>query len=345
MQSITVRNVNHALPVALALLRDTGKAVAPRGQMTREIEGPFSTTYTNPTEMVCFDPQRDANPVFHFMEALWILAGRDDVQFLAYFLPRMADFSDDGKTFHAPYGYRLRSAYGFDQIEFCIKKLQADPDTRQAVASIWHPQLDWQISRDLPCNDMLLFKIREGKLRLTVCNRSNDAVLGAYGANVVQFSTLQRYMAGVIGVDVGTYTQVSDSFHVYESNPFWQSWLAGHASGVPSVDDPYENNTDEVYAHQFMFTSEVGSGEFDDDLKTFFKYWDEVCGPSSSLLNERNYATNSFVYTVLPMLQTLLNWRAGKRAEALEVSRQIMAGDWQVAVRQWMQRRIDKATV
>ena len=177
MKSITVRNVNHVLPLAMALLRDIGKRVAPRGLETLEIVGPFATVYERPEEMVLFDPLRDANPFFHFFEALWILQGRQDVAFLAWFLPRMADFSDDGVTFHAPYGYRLREGFGFDQIEFCIKALRADPDTRQAVMSIWHPGLDWKATKDRPCNDMVMFKLRDGKLRMTVCNRSNDATI------------------------------------------------------------------------------------------------------------------------------------------------------------------------
>jgi hypothetical protein len=342
--------VNHALPLALALLRDTGRRVAPRGLPTIEIVGPFATTYTQPAEMVLFDGERDANPFFHLFEAMWILAGRKDVQFLAWFLPRMEDFSDDGVEFHAPYGYRMRHSFGFDQIEFCIKALSADRDTRQAVISIWHPALDWKSTKDRPCNDMVMLKVRKGALRMTVCNRSNDAILGAYGANVVQFSTLLRYVAGVVGVDIGEYTQISDSFHVYEDNPYWKSWLAKNPSGVQQPVDPYDTQdmriADSAYClanggvSDFMNATELSSGEFDDDLISFFRYWDETKGPSPKVMNERNYGTSSFVDTLLPMLQTLILWRAGKRVEALEVVRYVKALDWKLAATGWIQRRI-----
>lgn len=355
MQTINVRNVNHALPLALSLLRDTGKRVAPRGQATIEMVGPFATTYKLPAEMVLFDPVRDANPFFHFFETLWILKGRDDVQFLTWFLPRMADYSDDGKVFHAPYGHRLRFAFGFDQIEFCIKALSEDPDTRQAVMSIWHPGLDWAKTKDKPCNDFVMFKIRDGKLRMTVCNRSNDAVWGTYGANVVQFSSLLKYVAGMVGAGVGEYTQISDSFHVYEENPFWKAWLATHTAGVPTVGDPYYLPQIGDSAHgfdrgtvgkacDFMPPHELSSGAFDEDLTAFFSYWNEgkEAGPNSNLLNERNYSTDSFVHTALPMLQTLINWRDKKPDAAMTVASYIRALDWRLAAEQWMTRRINR---
>lgn len=352
MNSITVKNVNHALPLALALLRDTGIKVAPRGMPTIELPTPFATTYENPSEMVLFDAVRDANPWFHLFESLWVLHGRDDVQFLQWFLPRMADFSDDGGKFHAPYGYRMRHSFGFDQIEFCIKALSEDHDTRQAVISIWDPAIDWKKTKDRPCNTLVMFKVRNNKLRMTVCNRSNDAILGAYGANVVQFSTLLKYVAGYVGVEIGTYTQMSDSFHVYEDNSYWLAWLAMHVAGVPGIDDPYELRDMARSTHGnseapdpscwFMPPNEISSGAFDEDLNTFFVYWDENKGPSSNLLNERNYATDSFAQTVLPMLQGLINWRQGKRPVALEVMGYVKALDWQIAGKQWMQRRIER---
>lgn len=364
MESITVRNVNHALPRALALLRDKGKPIAPRSMPTLEIEGPFATTYTHPQEMVLFGPVRDANPFFHFFEALWILAGRDDVKFLAWFLPGMAEFSDDGYKFHAPYGYRLRHGFGDDQIEQAITKLREDPDSRQAVMSIWSPRLDWLRTKDVPCNDMLMFKVRDGALRMTVCNRSNDAVLGAYGANVVQFSTLLVYMAARIGVSVGSYTQVSDSFHVYRDNPYWVKWLETHTAGVEEVSDPYVDrpmrSTYLTKPTYFMNAhSEIFGGQFDEDLTRFFTQWDIQVGTGTyasleqldpmaygtiggKLMNERWYLTSAFANTVLPMLQTFHNWRIAKDpALAMEVSNQIWADDWRVAVQQWMQRRID----
>lgn len=353
MYTLKCLNVNHALPRAMALLRDEGRRVAPRGMATFELPEPVATEYLNPREMVLFDPIRDANPVFHFFEALWVLRGRSDVRFLAYFLPRMADFSDDGISFHAPYGYRMRTQFGFDQIEAAVNALRTDPDSRQAVLCIWDPMNDWVRTNDKPCNTQVLLKIRDGKLRMTVCNRSNDVVLGAYGANVVQFSTLLVYLAGRIGVGVGTYTQVSDSFHVYEDNPYWLAWLDrhGHGGGTSPVNNAYADGSvsESVYRPDYMMPDELDAGVFDDDLTTFFELWDNYHDDAGEYSSEGkiwhvdSYQTESFRETVLPMYVAFYNWRIGNREAALDVARTVKARDWSVALQAWMQRRLDKA--
>jgi thymidylate synthase len=220
--TINVMNVNAALNVLMDLLQEKSywRTISPRGQETLEWnESVFITEYAQPDERVLFSAARDANPYFHFFESLWILAGQQDVATIAEFNPRMKDFSDDGVVFHAPYGHRLRNGKVGDQMLTAIKMLQDDRDTRQVVMSIWDPLKDLNVkSKDIPCNTHLYPKIRDGELNLTVCCRSNDAIWGAYGANAVQFSMIQEFMARSLGVEVGTYTQISDSFHIYTAN-------------------------------------------------------------------------------------------------------------------------------
>jgi hypothetical protein len=330
-----VRNVNHALPAALLLLAEKGLPVAPRGKRTLELPTVMLTTYAKPREMVLADPLRDANPYFHFFEALWVLAGREDVGFLKFFLPRITEFSDDGIRFHAPYGHRLRHAFGFDQIEAAIAKLQVDPDSRQVVMSIWSPQLDMQAtSRDLPCNDLVMLKIRNGALRMTVCNRSNDVIWGAYGANVVQFSTLLIYMAARIGVEVGSYTQISDSFHVYEDNPFWCAW--NEAERPRTVYDPYAGEWQGASMRPvWMDPIDLQGGTFDNDLHRLFGAWDD------KMLHEVRFATPSFQDVVQPMLRAFIAWRAGDPRQAMLHNAEVAAFDWRDAAYAWMQRRLD----
>lgn len=240
---IRVRNVNGALQRLRSMMREPNRDkhwrdISPRGNSTMEHRGPMITEYQEPMERVLWSPHRDANPFFHVMEALWILAGRKDTKFLIEFNSRMVDYSDNRRTFHAPYGYRLRHWPGehncseymftasgdddFDQLTTAIELLKADHNTRQVVLSIWNPEIDLGAkTKDMPCNDMIMFKIREGALHMTVACRSNDAIWGAYGANVVQFSTLQEFVASAVGVSVGIYRQISDSFHVYTDQDAW----------------------------------------------------------------------------------------------------------------------------
>ena len=77
MLVLKVRNVNQALAEGLSLFNDNKqlnyRRIAPRaGRWTREYCEPVATVYSHPRERVLLSPERDANPFFHFFEALWI---------------------------------------------------------------------------------------------------------------------------------------------------------------------------------------------------------------------------------------------------------------------------------
>ena len=73
------------------------------------------------------------------------------------------------------------------------------------------------MKKDIPCNDIVMLKIREGKLITTIGNRSNDLHLGL-PTNIFQFSFLTELIAGALGVELGTQTHNSQSLHVYSWN-------------------------------------------------------------------------------------------------------------------------------
>jgi len=98
---------------------------------------PVTTTYLRPTERVLFHAGRDANPIFHLMEAIWMLAGRNDVAFLEQFNRTIGQYSDNGEVFNAAYGHRWRKHFGHDQLIEVINLLRKDPKSRQAVIQMW----------------------------------------------------------------------------------------------------------------------------------------------------------------------------------------------------------------
>lgn len=233
--NITVPSADAALHLALEHIEKWGTHRTSRGMVTKEVRGPSITTYTHPRHRVVFSPVRNANPFFHIIDAIWLLSGSNRVELPCAFLPSLARYSDNGLTFHGAYGHRLRHLFGFDQIEATVQLLEHKPDTRQAVMSIWHPMHDLNVpTKDVPCNDMLMFNLRNGQLDMTVCCRSNDAVWGAYGANVVQFSVLLEYMAARVGVRMGQYVQVSNSLHFYEDTPAVDNLREGHYRQCPT---------------------------------------------------------------------------------------------------------------
>ena len=179
---IRARNVNGAYHDALWLMNSVGQPYMSRNGGAMRAPGPVITEYTHPTERVLFDPKRDANPFFHLMEAIWMFAGRDDIEFVAKFNSTIGQFSDDGVVLRGAYGYRWRHWFGHDQITWVISLLKHEPTTRRAIINMWDARRDIEAVvagiRDVPCNTAIYFSVDNGRLDMTVTNRSNDIIWG-----------------------------------------------------------------------------------------------------------------------------------------------------------------------
>lgn len=339
--SICVDNVNEALPQAMMLLRNRGIKRVSRGIEYIEHAGPVMTMYATPQRRVLFDPVRDANPFFHLIESLWILAGSNSVTLPQMFLSRIAQFSDDGYTFHGAYGHRLRQRFGVDQLKKVVQLLDEKPDTRQAVLSIWDPTADLgATTKDMPCNDLLMFNLRDDTLHMTVLCRSNDVILGAYGANVVQFSVLHEWVAAALNVNIGTYTQVSNSFHVYPSNPFWQEVLNGYDPMDAAVPNPYmiQDGSGVTVEPYPMAVGHEEAMLLLDDAELLCSLAALSDGDYSKLVSSQ-YRTDFFTRVVCPMINAYLAYKLGDLEDALMLTRYIDASDWRFAAHCWLSRR------
>ena len=333
---LRVNNVNEALPLGLTLLQERGVLSESRGLHTMRVPGPVSTVYSQPRQRVLFDTLRDANPFFHLIESLWVLSGSNRVELPKYFLDNISQFSDDGVVFHGAYGHRLRNAFGFDQIERACEMLKRKPDTRQVVLSIWNPIMDLgKATKDMPCNDMVMLDIVEGQLNMTVCNRSNDAVWGAYGANAVQFSVLQEFIAIMVGVKVGYYVQQSNNYHVYTDNPFWLKFREGeyehgHVHNPYSLDSvhPYPLAVDAtdamlLYYDCIHMATRVEQGE---DIRTV------------------EYASEFGRTMIEPVVRAYTLYKMKLYASSMAVIQDLPASDWRLAMFEWVQRRAQRAS-
>lgn len=249
--SIITPNFTSVYPTITRHILDNGAHLPSRAGETLEILD-FKTEIQNPMQRCVGGAHRNINIFFLLAESIWIWAGRNDVNFLTMFNKQMSEYSDDGRTFNAPYGFRLRhygvnSSQAFlvderddavlrrysgedwelvkfqmDQITWVLDLLHKDPATRRAVITIWNPEFDTKESRDIPCNDLLMFKVRDGKLHLTIANRSNDLHWGLC-TNVFQFSFILEIMADLLNLEVGRQVHNSQSLHIYDSNPITQA--------------------------------------------------------------------------------------------------------------------------
>jgi thymidylate synthase len=209
--------------VWLAAARAIGTWGAPeqasRGGPTREILHAV-LEISEPQQRWTPSRRPAVNPAFAIVEALWILFGRDDEALPTFFNPRFPDFNGPGPAYEGAYGYRLRRAFGLDQLARAADALASKPDSRQVVLQIWDSSRDMPGAEgtprraDIPCNVASLLKVRDGRLQWTQVLRSNDLVLGV-PHNIVQFTMLQEVLAGWLGLEIGPYVQLSDSLHVY----------------------------------------------------------------------------------------------------------------------------------
>lgn len=348
-KTITANCVDEALFRGLELLVNEGVRQDTRAGEVLVVPYPVMTCNEQPLNRVSFNSKRDANPFFHLMEALWMLAGRNDITWLDQFVGDFSQRFGDSVSIHEhPSGLLQHGAYGFrwrqhfdiegggggwppDQLNKIVEMLKANHQDRRVVLTMWDPVADLGANvKDVPCNTHIYPRVRHEPdgdligvphynlvLDLTVCCRSNDAVWGAHGANAVHFSILQEYLAARISVGVGKLYQLSNNYHVYTSalNKVWPMGLEGTvphhkpAKLVKLVHEPEH---------------------FDDDLKLFFQNnWEHMI-----------YRNAFFALVAIPLRQSYALWRERRYNDARGVIFRMLTCDWSVAAGSWYGRRM-----
>jgi len=148
-------------------------------------------------------------------ELLWYNSGNNSLKEIQKYTSGWNRMSDDGVTVNSNYGWCIKNKYGFNQWEWCKEELRKNPNSRRAVIHIKEPS-DKE-SKDVNCTVCLQFFIREGKLFCTVYMRSNDIWMG-FPYDVFQFTCMQIQMSMELGVELGTYTHIAGSLHLYNRN-------------------------------------------------------------------------------------------------------------------------------
>ena len=193
---------------------------APRGFHSREILG-ASYRLDDPRERVIRAPSRRTNIFFNFAEALWYLSGSNSVEYMRFYAPSIAKYSADGRTLRGTaYGPRIFNfgGAGFDQWNSVVRTLRADHDTKRAFIQIFSPEeLLAADNIDVACTIGLQFLNREGALHAVGFMRANDAYRGT-ASDVFSFTFLQELLARQLGLELGSYTHVVGSYHLYQSD-------------------------------------------------------------------------------------------------------------------------------
>jgi thymidylate synthase len=343
-----VRNVCEALPATLELLVLHGVSDDSRAGRVLVLPAPLMTATAQPRERVLRSAARDANPFFHMVESIWMLAGRDDAAPLNLYIKKFGEtFSEQinnptrelgdplpetNGMIHDAYGRRWLYGLGFNQLDAVIKRLIENPRDRQCVIAMWDPrpegnddlQWDW---RTRPCNTHIYLRVHEDVLDMTVCCRSNDMIWGGHGANAVHFSILQEYLAARIDVGIGKMYQLSNNAHAYVAE-------------LERIDRRITNHPQSFYVDHYvsgevtpdpMFTE---PDEIDNDVKEAMRWHDnpEDAPPV--------FSNVWFSVTFVPAVIAHRMHRFGNTGMAIKVAGTMSSSDWRFACVEWLQRRV-----
>lgn len=215
----TAMNPNHPEPATeawLQLLANVslgGRVCHPRGMKIREIvNNSVAVDMKHPIVLV---KERRLNYEFMAAEAWWIMSGRRDVESIGRHCKAITKFSDDGETFFGAYGPKISA-----QVGYVTDALRRDPDTRQAVLTIWRENPPY--TKDVPCTVAVQWLIRDGMLHCIDTMRSSDVWLG-FPYDVFNFSMLSWHILEALrdeGMDLelGTLHLNAGSHHMYEKD-------------------------------------------------------------------------------------------------------------------------------
>lgn len=209
----------------LALLRQVSEnhehRIAPRGNAAREVIG-VGFRLPNPRERLPYLAQRKVNPVFHFAEALWHLAGRRDLEMIGYYAPSMRSSSPDGVHLGgSAYGHTLFNPAEGDTVspfDRALELLRTETDSKRAYLPVFSSdELAITDNPDMACLAGLHLLPRNGRLHM-VCNmRANDLDCGLL-SDVFSFTMIQEYAAVQLDLELGVYTHLIGSAHICDRN-------------------------------------------------------------------------------------------------------------------------------
>jgi thymidylate synthase len=232
----TYSSMNEMWTDTCRTLREFGESHASRAGDSIEVVGWSG-------RLVCTDNNlltsrvRRLDPAYACAELLWYLSGERTVERMCAYAPQYKRFanpqSEDGIAFGA-YGHRWHNNPGFkeardvvehlkgydlsSQLDAAVALLEAKPETRQAVVTMWDSGdlCEAIIGRvnDLPCTLSMQFIRRGKRLHCSVCMRSNDVWLGM-PYDVFCFTSIQRIVARRLGLRAGVYMHNVGSLHAY----------------------------------------------------------------------------------------------------------------------------------
>lgn len=215
-EQIKVHDIDEAFEYWYKLLSCTSNSKPKKsrdGDVVNEVINAI-TVIEDPTRCIMKNDIRKMPIRYAIGELLWYLSGNRNLSEIQKYTKAWDRMSDDGKTVNSNYGYCIQKKFGYDQWEACENELRKNKNSRRAVIHIKSGE-DSLDSNDVNCTVCLQFFIRDNKLYLTTYMRSNDLWMG-FPYDVFQFTAMQIVMSMKLGIELGTYTHIAGSLHLYK---------------------------------------------------------------------------------------------------------------------------------
>ena len=106
--------------------------------------------------------------------------------------------------------------HGFDQLQFIIDEIRANPMSRRLFMSSWNPNQLSQMCLP-PCHISYQFYVENGRLSCMMVQRSADVFLGL-PFNIASVALLVHFIANIVGLEPGKiHISIGDA-HIYEDH-------------------------------------------------------------------------------------------------------------------------------
>jgi len=102
---------------------------------------------------------------------------------------------------------------GVDQLDWVVKEIKANPDSRRLIVTGWNPAEADQVALP-PCHTMFQFYVCNGKLSCQLYQRSADIFLGV-PFNIASYALLTMLVAQQCDLEVGEFVHTFGDLHLY----------------------------------------------------------------------------------------------------------------------------------
>ena len=176
-------------------------------------------TLENPSKknINVLNPNRKFNLEYAEAEWQWYLSGDPSIDKLGEINgsipPIWETMADSDRQVRSNYGWQWERNHQLDKV---IAMLKTNPETRQAVISIYDGKEISTYSKDTPCTYAVQFTVLDNKLHMAVLMRSNDLWFG-FCNDQYCFASLQELVAERLFIELGTYYHFAHNLHLYNN--------------------------------------------------------------------------------------------------------------------------------